>query len=97
MSAIIGRLATKFLLPGLGLKELVDLIQTNGDDTPADRAVRLSEAGVTSRFAIVDLQNDVVIKFISARKALLLSATRRRRSSGRTKTVILRQDGTKVC
>lgn len=88
MSAIIGKLATKFLLPGLGLKELIDLIQgTDGDTDLALRSQNLADAGVTSRFAIVDLQNDVVIKFISAKKALLMSTTRRRRQRGATKII----------
>ena len=87
MSQIIGKLATKFLLPGLGLKELVDLIRGNNGEDVALRAQNLADAGVTSRFAIVDLQNDVVIKFISAKKALLMSTTRRRRRPTVTKFV----------
>lgn len=91
MSAIIGRLATKFLLPGLGLKELVDLIQ--GEADPEAKAAQLSASGVTSRFAIVDLQSDTVIKFISAKKALLMSTTRRKRCSTKTKTVLIDSKG----
>ncbi len=78
MSALIGKLATRFLLPGLGLKELIDIIRTEDGD-PVQKSRQLADLGVTSRFAIVDIQNDVVIKFISPRKALLMSTTRRKR------------------
>jgi len=94
MSVIIGKLATRFLLPGLGLKELIDLIR--GDLEPEAKQAQLNQMGVTSRFAIVDLQNDVVIKFISAKRALLMSTTRRARRPTKTKTVLIDSKGCPV-
>jgi len=97
MSAILGRLTSRFILPGLGLKELIDLIRTptTTDEEAITKANNLQSIGA-SRFAIVDLQNDVVIKFISPRKALLMSQVRRRRRLTRTKTVVINKDGCAV-
>lgn len=45
------------------------------------------------RFAVVDLQTDTVIKFISARKALLLTQRRRRPRRTKKEIHIIKADG----
>ncbi len=102
MSAILGRLTAKFLLPALGLKELIDLIQGADADlksgvTESESLTTLSELEVSQglkRFAVVDLKTNSVIKFLSTRRMLTCTMPKRRRSApGRKEFIIQGQPG----
>lgn len=82
----------RILLPLLGVKEAIDLFeQAIGG---SDEAIGgLANGGISSRFAVVDLKTNTIIKQISARKALLLTARRRRPCTRKEKIKIVSTSG----